>query len=89
MNNRLVPHRREDHKKNPGDFVLWKLSSEDEPGWDSPWGRGRPGWHIECSVMSDALLWDAAKASLGEAGLAKPHQFDIHGGGLDLDFPAP
>jgi cysteinyl-tRNA synthetase len=60
------------HKKNPGDFVLWKLSSPDEPGWDSPWGRGRPGWHIECSVMS--------KAHLGEV-------FDIHGGGLDLIFP--
>ncbi|WP_417668065.1 cysteine--tRNA ligase [Roseibium sp.] len=60
------------HKKNPGDFVLWKLSSPDEPGWDSPWGRGRPGWHIECSVMS-------AK-HLGET-------FDIHGGGLDLIFP--
>ena len=60
------------HKKNPGDFVLWKLSSESEPGWDSPWGRGRPGWHIECSAMSAAYL--------GEI-------FDIHGGGLDLIFP--
>ncbi|MEM6382530.1 MAG: cysteine--tRNA ligase [Pseudomonadota bacterium] len=60
------------HKKNPGDFVLWKLSSADEPGWDSPWGRGRPGWHIECSVMS--------AHHLGET-------FDIHGGGLDLIFP--
>ncbi len=60
------------HKKNAGDFVLWKLSSENEPGWDSPWGRGRPGWHLECSVMSEALL--------GEV-------FDIHGGGLDLIFP--
>ncbi len=60
------------HKKNPGDFVLWKQSSADEPGWDSPWGRGRPGWHIECSVMS--------KVELGET-------FDIHGGGLDLIFP--
>lgn len=60
------------HKKNPGDFVLWKLSSPDEPGWDSPWGRGRPGWHIECSAMSAAYL--------GEV-------FDIHGGGLDLIFP--
>jgi cysteinyl-tRNA synthetase len=60
------------HKKNPGDFVLWKQSSADEPGWPSPWGRGRPGWHIECSVMS--------KAHLGEV-------FDIHGGGLDLIFP--
>ena len=62
----------EGHKKNPADFVLWKLSSADEPGWESPWGRGRPGWHIECSVMS--------KAHLGEV-------FDIHGGGLDLIFP--
>jgi cysteinyl-tRNA synthetase len=62
----------EAHKKNPADFVLWKLSSAEEPGWDSPWGRGRPGWHIECSVMS--------KAHLGEV-------FDIHGGGLDLIFP--
>ncbi len=60
------------HKKNAGDFVLWKLSSAEEPGWDSPWGRGRPGWHIECSVMS--------KHHLGEV-------FDIHGGGLDLIFP--
>jgi cysteinyl-tRNA synthetase len=60
------------HKKNPADFVLWKLSSEDEPGWDSPWGRGRPGWHIECSAMSAAYLGDV---------------FDIHGGGLDLIFP--
>ncbi|MBD9371665.1 cysteine--tRNA ligase [Rhizobium sp. ARZ01] len=62
----------EGHKKNPGDFVLWKLSSPEEPGWDSPWGRGRPGWHIECSAMSAAYL--------GET-------FDIHGGGLDLIFP--
>ena len=62
----------ESHKKNPADFVLWKLSDENEPGWDSPWGRGRPGWHIECSVMSAALLGQT---------------FDIHGGGLDLIFP--
>ncbi|CAD7043784.1 cysteine--tRNA ligase [Pseudorhizobium endolithicum] len=60
------------HKKNPGDFVLWKLSSPNEPGWESPWGRGRPGWHIECSAMSGRYL--------GEV-------FDIHGGGLDLIFP--
>ncbi|MCE3257699.1 MAG: cysteinyl-tRNA synthetase, partial [Nitrobacter vulgaris] len=60
------------HKKNPADFVLWKLSSDNEPGWDSPWGRGRPGWHIECSAMSAAYLGDV---------------FDIHGGGLDLIFP--
>ena len=62
----------EAHKKNPADFVLWKGSSADEPGWDSPWGRGRPGWHIECSAMSAAYLGDV---------------FDIHGGGLDLIFP--
>jgi cysteinyl-tRNA synthetase len=60
------------HKKHPTDFVLWKQSSENEPGWESPWGRGRPGWHIECSAMSAAYL--------GEV-------FDIHGGGLDLIFP--
>jgi cysteinyl-tRNA synthetase len=60
------------HKRNPADFVLWKQSSENEPGWDSPWGRGRPGWHIECSAMSEAYLGDI---------------FDIHGGGLDLIFP--
>src|SRR5579872_2319321 len=60
------------HKKNPADFVLWKQSSENEPGWDSPWGRGRPGWHIECSAMSAAYLGNV---------------FDIHGGGLDLIFP--
>jgi cysteinyl-tRNA synthetase len=60
------------HKKNPGDFVLWKQSSGNEPGWESPWGRGRPGWHIECSAMATAYLGDV---------------FDIHGGGLDLIFP--
>jgi cysteinyl-tRNA synthetase len=60
------------HKKNPADFVLWKGSSVDEPGWDSPWGRGRPGWHIECSAMSERYLGQV---------------FDIHGGGLDLIFP--
>ncbi len=60
------------HKKSPGDFVLWKLSGHNEPGWESPWGRGRPGWHIECSAMSGRYL--------GET-------FDIHGGGLDLIFP--
>jgi cysteinyl-tRNA synthetase len=60
------------YKRDPGDFVLWKPSSPDQPGWDSPWGRGRPGWHIECSAMSEAHL--------GET-------FDIHGGGLDLIFP--
>ena len=60
------------HKKDPLDFVLWKPSEEKDPGWDSPWGKGRPGWHLECSVM-------------GEEYLGK--QFDIHGGGLDLVFP--
>ena len=60
------------YKQHPGDFVLWKPSDEDLPGWSSPWGRGRPGWHIECSAMS----WKY----LGEI-------FDIHGGGIDLIFP--
>jgi cysteinyl-tRNA synthetase len=60
------------YKHDPMDFVLWKPSRPDEPGWESPWGRGRPGWHIECSAMSAALL--------GEF-------FDIHGGGIDLLFP--
>jgi cysteinyl-tRNA synthetase len=59
-------------KRNPGDFALWKSAKPGEPAWDSPWGQGRPGWHIECSVMS--------KEALGET-------FDIHGGGLDLLFP--
>ena len=59
-------------KEDPMDFVLWKPSTDDLPGWDSPWGRGRPGWHIECSAMSRELL--------GES-------FDIHGGGIDLQFP--
>src|SRR6056300_1409933 len=60
------------YKREPADFILWKPSSDDQPGWDSPWGRGRPGWHIECSAM--------AKTYLGEV-------FDIHAGGLDLIFP--
>lgn len=60
------------YKKSPSDFVLWKPSTSDQPGWESPWGRGRPGWHIECSAMSLKLL--------GES-------FDIHGGGQDLIFP--
>lgn len=60
------------YKRDPMDFVLWKPSSADEPGWDSPWGRGRPGWHIECSAMAHKLLGPA---------------FDIHGGGIDLQFP--
>ncbi|MFV0303556.1 MAG: cysteine--tRNA ligase, partial [Paracoccus sp. (in: a-proteobacteria)] len=59
-------------KEDPMDFVLWKPSDADLPGWDSPWGRGRPGWHIECSAMSEELLG--------------PH-FDIHGAGIDLQFP--
>jgi cysteinyl-tRNA synthetase len=60
------------YKRDPADFVLWKPSTAEQPGWESPWGRGRPGWHIECSAMSEAHL--------GET-------FDIHGGGLDLIFP--
>ena len=60
------------YKKNAGDFVLWKPSSDEQPGWDSPWGRGRPGWHIECSAMAEKTL---------------DLPFDIHGGGLDLTFP--
>lgn len=60
------------YKRDPMDFVLWKPSAPDMPGWDSPWGRGRPGWHIECSAMTHALF--------GES-------FDIHGGGNDLKFP--
>ncbi|MEZ5334593.1 MAG: cysteine--tRNA ligase [Methanolobus sp.] len=62
----------EDDKRYQLDFVLWKTASENEPGWDSPWGRGRPGWHIECSVMSVKYGSD---------------QLDIHGGGMDLIFP--
>ena len=61
-----------DYKKNPADFVLWKPSDTDQPGWDSPWGYGRPGWHLECSAMSSKLLGN---------------DFDIHGGGSDLIFP--
>jgi len=61
-----------DYKKNPGDFVLWKPSNENEPGWESPWGYGRPGWHIECSSMVETYLGD---------------EIDIHGGGQDLIFP--
>ncbi|MDP4032283.1 MAG: cysteine--tRNA ligase [Pseudorhodobacter sp.] len=60
------------YKRDPMDFVLWKPSGAGVPGWDSPWGRGRPGWHIECSAMSDALLGPS---------------FDIHAGGIDLQFP--
>ena len=62
----------DERKKHPADFVLWKGAKEGEPSWDSPWGKGRPGWHIECSAMS-----------LKHLG----HNFDIHGGGIDLKFP--
>jgi cysteinyl-tRNA synthetase len=61
-----------DNKKNSEDFVLWKPSVENEPSWDSPWGKGRPGWHLECSAMSKKFLGN---------------EFDIHGGGIDLIFP--
>ena len=61
-----------DKKENQEDFVLWKPSKDDEPSWDSPWGKGRPGWHLECSVMSKKYLGNT---------------FDIHGGGRDLIFP--
>jgi cysteinyl-tRNA synthetase len=60
------------YKRDAGDFVLWKPSTDDLPGWDSPWGRGRPGWHIECSAMAEAHLGDT---------------IDIHAGGVDLQFP--
>ena len=61
-----------DNKKSSEDFVLWKPSSENEPSWESPWGKGRPGWHLECSAMSKKFLGN---------------EFDIHGGGIDLIFP--
>lgn len=61
-----------EYKKNPADFILWKPSESDQPGWDSPWGYGRPGWHLECSAMSSKYLGNS---------------FDIHGGGSDLIFP--
>lgn len=64
--------RVDESKQDPLDFVLWKAAKPDEPSWDSPWGKGRPGWHIECSAMSTQCLG---------------HHFDIHGGGLDLQFP--
>lgn len=66
------------YKRNPMDFVLWKPSTDDLPGWDSPWGRGRPGWHIECSAMADEILMKDPKYN---------KSFDIHGGGNDLTFP--
>jgi cysteinyl-tRNA synthetase len=59
-------------KKNSGDFALWKQSKAGEPFWDSPWGKGRPGWHIECSAMASDLLGT---------------NFDVHSGGEDLKFP--
>ncbi len=61
-----------ENKKNSEDFVLWKPSKDDEPSWESPWGKGRPGWHLECSAMSKKFLGD---------------EFDVHGGGIDLLFP--
>ncbi len=61
-----------ENKKNSEDFVLWKPSEDDEPSWESPWGNGRPGWHLECSAMSKKFLGD---------------EFDVHGGGIDLLFP--
>ena len=61
-----------ENKKNSEDFVLWKPSNKDEPSWDSPWGKGRPGWHLECSAMSKKFLGN---------------EFDVHGGGIDLIFP--
>jgi len=78
------------YKRAPTDFVLWKPSKPGEPAWPSPCGiaaPGRPGWHIECSAMADYWLWTKAQAGLSSAGLAHPHQFDIHGGGIDLVFP--
>jgi len=62
----------DEHKRNPHDFVLWKSAKPGEPSWESPWGKGRPGWHIECAAMSTQCLGN---------------HFDIHGGGLDLQFP--
>ncbi|MFY0679808.1 MAG: cysteine--tRNA ligase [Thalassovita sp.] len=67
------------YKRNPMDFVLWKPSSDALPGWESPWGRGRPGWHIECSAMADEILMKDLPAD--------QKSFDIHGGGNDLQFP--
>jgi cysteinyl-tRNA synthetase len=76
-------------KEDPMDFVLWKPSGDDLPGWDSPWGRGRPGWHIECSAMAEELLWlqPSADGKLSPEALRHPHTFDIHAGGIDLQFP--
>src|SRR5207245_10958048 len=74
LNSQLVAARQElePGKRDPRDFALWKRAREGEPSWPSPWGRGRPGWHIECSAM--------ARETLGD-------QLDIHGGGADLIFP--
>ncbi|WP_165220783.1 cysteine--tRNA ligase [Affinirhizobium pseudoryzae] len=85
----------EAHKMNPGDFVLWKQSADTEPGWAADFAfegqrfaiYGRPGWHIECSAMSNRYLWEEIKDRLSPQGKARPHEFDIHGGGLDLIFP--
>ena len=78
------------YKRDAMDFVLWKPSKPGEPAWPSPAGiaaPGRPGWHLECSAMSDRWLWQEALPSLSEKGRAHPHEFDIHGGGIDLVFP--
>jgi cysteinyl-tRNA synthetase len=78
------------YKRDPMDFVLWKPSKPGEPAWRSPArikAPGRPGWHIECSAMADKWLWARARSKLSRFGRAHPHQFDIHGGGIDLVFP--
>jgi cysteinyl-tRNA synthetase len=85
----------ENHKMNPADFVLWKQSADTEPGWPATFTfegekiaiYGRPGWHIECSAMADRYLWEEIQDRLSPKAKARPHQFDIHGGGLDLIFP--
>ncbi len=85
----------EGHKMNPADFVLWKQSADTEPGWPARFTfegeniaiYGRPGWHIECSAMADRYLWEEIEDRLSPKAKARPHQFDIHGGGLDLIFP--
>ncbi len=78
------------YKKDPQDFILWKPSKPGEPAWPSPCGiaaPGRPGWHIECSAMADKWLWTEVLSKLSQNGRMHPHQFDIHGGGIDLVFP--
>ncbi len=78
------------YKREAMDFVLWKPSKPGEPAWPSPAGiktPGRPGWHLECSAMSDRWLWTEVEPRLSASGKARPHQFDIHGGGVDLVFP--